>query len=289
MIGTALAASLAAQGHSIVRLVRRDPLAGEACWDPSRECLGAQALAGADAVINLAGVRIAGARWTRRRKQAILDSRVQSTVLLAAMMARMPHPPRVFLNASATGCYGDRSDEALDESSRPGEGFLADVAVAWEAAAQPASDAGIRVALLRSGIVLSKRGGALAALRPPFLLGVGGPIGGGRQYWPWISMADVLGAVSHILDGPAISGPVNLVAPQETTSHEFAKALGRALRRPAVIPLPAVAVRLAMGEMGVTLLVSARVRPGKLIATGYAFQHPTLDAALAWACDRRTP
>lgn len=280
LIGSALVPELRAAGHNVVALVRRDASApGELAWDPKRGTIDADGLEGADAVVHLAGYNL-GRRWTAARKRLILDSRVGGTRLLAETLAHLRRPPAVLVCASAIGFYGDRGDETLDESAPRGDGFLADVVVAWEAAAEPAHAAGIRVAHLRHGLVLSPRGGALARLLLPFRLGLGGRIGSGRQWWSWISIDDVVRAYLHVLERP-LAGPVNVTAPDPQRNVDFVKALGRALHRPTIAPFPIVAVELGLGEMGTELLLtSQRVVPAALEADGFSFRQPSLPGAL---------
>lgn len=280
-IGAPLAPALAARGHQIVRLVRarEAPSTDQITWDPATGWIDAPALEGLDAVIHLAGESIARGRWTAARKARIRDSRVGGTRLLAGTLARLSRKPRVLIGASAIGYYGDRGEEILVEDSAPGRGFLADVCREWEAAALPAHDAGIRVVHLRSGVVLSPTGGALARLLPIFRMRLGGPIGSGRQFMSWITLGDEIGAIIHALTQD-VRGPVNLVSPHPVTNREFTAALGRVLRRPALVPVPAAVLRLALGEMAGELLGSQRVHPARLLATGYAFRHPELEVAL---------
>jgi uncharacterized protein (TIGR01777 family) len=286
LIGSALEPSLRAAGHDVVRLVRRQPVADdEARWDPAAGTIAAGALEGVEAIVHLAGETI-GQRWSERARRRILDSRVRGTTLVAETAAALEPPPRVLVCASGADYYGDRSDEELTEESGAGSGFAAEVVAAWEQAAGPAREAGIRVAHLRQGMVLSRRGGALGRLLTPFRLGIGGRVGSGRQWWPWISLADVVRVYEHVLEGD-LEGPVNAAAPGMVTNAEFAKALGRAVRRPAVIPLPAVAIRLAFGQMGEEmLLASKRAVPARLEASGFAFEAPGLDAGLEAALER---
>jgi hypothetical protein len=283
LIGGALCAWLPSRGHSAVRLVRRAAKgASEIAWDPAAGTLDAGALAGVDAVVHLAGAGIADERWTDARKRVLRDSRVRSTALLATALARSPQGPRVFVSASAVGWYGDRGDECLDETSPAGTGFLAEVGRAWEAAADPAEAAGIRVAHPRTGIVLAKDGGALARLLPLFRAGLGGPVGSGRQWWSWIGLHDACAAILHAIEHEGVRGPFNLVAPQPLTAAGFAHTLGRALSRPALMPAPAFALRLAMGRelADEVLLASQRAFPAVLVRTGFAFRDPDLDVAL---------
>ena len=283
LVGSALRRALAAQGHDVLPLVRGAPPApGERVvrWDPAAGTLAAADLEGVDAVVHLAGERIAG-RWTAAKKARIRDSRVRSTALLAGTLARLARPPRVLVSASAVGWYGDRGDEILTEGSPPGTGFLAEVCREWEAATGPAALVGIRVAHLRIGMVLSRRGGGLAALLPAFRLGLGGAVGRGVQWMSWIALDDLVGALVHALGADTLAGPVNAVAPHPVTNREFTRTLGRVLRRPAFLPFPALAARLLLGEMAnALLLASVRALPLRLTASGYAFEHPQLDGAL---------
>jgi hypothetical protein len=281
LIGKALVAFLQGGGHEVVRLVRRAAGPGEIRWDPDRGELDPASLEGFDAVVHLAGEGIAEGRWTPARKERILKSRTQGTRLLAEALSRVARKPEVLVSASAIGFYGDRGDAPLDETSAPGTGFLADVTQAWEAAAVPAAEAGIRVVWLRTGIVLAPRGGALAQMLPPFQLGLGGPVGPGTQVMSWIALDDIVGAIHHILFTPGLRGAVNGTAPAPVTSAEFGRVLGRVLGRPAVLPLPGLAVRAMFGEMGEALLLGgARVLPNALVASGFDFLCPTLEEAL---------
>jgi uncharacterized protein (TIGR01777 family) len=283
LIGSAVSAALQADGHAVVRLVRRPPVAGgEVRWDPAAGVLDPTAVEGSDAVVHLSGEPILG-RWTAAKKAAIRASRVDSTALLSGVLAGLRHPPATLIAASAVGYYGDRGDELLTEESTPGRDWLAQVTSEWEAAAEPAARRGIRVVHLRTGLVLAPppKGGALASMLLPFQLGLGGPVASGRQYWSWIAIDDAVGAVRHLLASPQVRGPVNVTAPAPVTSREFARTLGRVLRRPAVLPVPAFALRLLFGEAAdATLLTGSRVVPAKLQASGYAFLYPYLEAAL---------
>jgi uncharacterized protein len=288
LVGTALVAHLAGAGHEVVRLVRggADPAAGEALWDPGRRLLDPAVLSGADAVVNLNGRNIGAGRWSDSVKAELRSSRLDSTCTIAAAIRAADKPPALLVNASASGYYGDRGDEALDESSSPGSGFLADLCRDWEAAATTANSERTRVVMLRLGMVIAGDGGALEKMLLPFKLGLGGRIGSGRQFWPWISLADVPGVVELALARQDLSGPVNLVAPQATRCSEFVDTLGSVLHRPTVLPLPAFAARAALGEMAESLLLaSARVRPRALEAAGYAFKHPSLEEALRAALE----
>ncbi|MBI2678049.1 MAG: TIGR01777 family protein [Candidatus Koribacter versatilis] len=282
LVGSALLPELVRAGHKVIRLVRQEARAGtpELCWDASGPPMPSL-FEGFDAVIHLAGENIAG-RWTEAKKQRIRESRVNGTRHLADSLAVMVKPPRVLVMASAIGYYGDRGEELLKENSGPGTDFLADVCQQWEAAAAPAEAAGIRVVKLRLGVVLAKHGGALAKLLTPFELGVGGRVGSGRQYWSWVTLSDVTGAFMHALAMESLRGPVNVTAPAPARNAEFTQALGRALHRPTIFPLPAFAAKLALGEMAeVVLLASQKVDGSKLAASGYNFRHPELQPALA--------
>lgn len=279
LVGSALVQALEGGGHSVVRLVRRDPAANEIRWDPAGG-LAAKALEGFDAVVHLAGESIAGC-WTAAKKARIRASRVQGTGTLAAALARTGQPPKVMVCASAIGIYGDRGDEVLREESAPGGDFLAEVSKQWEAATEPAARAGIRVVSLRFGVVLSRSGGALARMLPPFRMGAGGRIGSGQQWMSWITLEDVVAVIQHALATDSLRGPVNTVAPNPVTNAQFTRALGEALHRPTIFPLPAFMVRLVFGEMGEALLLgSQRVDCGKLLASGYRFRRPELKPAL---------
>ncbi len=282
LIGTALVPALLARGHRIAHLVRTPgPSApDQVAWDPAAGQIDARAIEGIDAAIHLAGESLAAGRWTAARKARIRDSRVQGTRLLASALARLTRKPETLICASATGYYGDRGDEILVEESAPGAGFLAGVCREWEAAAEPARAAGIRVAHLRSGVVLSPTGGALARLVPVFRLGLGGRLGNGRQFMPWIALDDEIEAIVHVLTRGDLRGPVNLVSPIPVTNREFTAALGRVLRRPTLFPVPEGILRLALGEVAGELFASQRVHPARLLGTGYAFRHPELEGAL---------
>jgi len=289
-VGSALGPSLTAGGHAITRLVRSTPRPGQAeiPWDPAAHSIPTPALEGFDAVVHLAGENIA-ARWTAEKKARIRDSRVQGTRLLCEALAQLIKPPKVLLCASAIGYYGDRGESTLREESAPGTGFLAEVCQAWEAAAAPAAQRGVRVVHLRLGVVLSPAGGALAQMLPPFRRGMGGVVGSGQQYISWIALDDVLGAMHHVLSTETLHGPVNVVAPQPVTNHAFTKTLGKVLGRPTVLPLPAFAARLAFGEMAEALLLaSTRVVPVRLQASGYPFQYPELEGALRHLLGKET-
>ena len=282
LIGSALVALLRARGHTVRRLLHspRDPNPGDIVWNPAMGAPPPAALAGADAVVHLAGEPVAH-RWKEARKRAIRESRVRSTELLAAAVRAMDPRPRVFLSGSAIGWYGDREDTLLDESSGPGDDFLARVCVDWEGAAAPMADAGVRVVLLRTGIVLDPAGGALERLLPIFRLGGGGPLGSGRQWMSWIGLTDHIRAMEHALLTESMQGPANIVAPNPVTNAEFATTLGRVLMRPALVPVPSFALELLYGEMArATILAGQRVLPKALSAAGFEFTQPTLEGAL---------
>jgi uncharacterized protein (TIGR01777 family) len=290
LVGSALVPLLVARGHEVVRLVRTKAGASmpekitDVEWHPERGEIDAAALTGVDAAVHLAGENISEGRWTDEKKRRIIESRRQGTRLIGETLARLNPRPRALVSASATGYYGDRGDEVLTEESAPGANFVAEVCREWEAAAEPARAAGIRTAHLRFGIILTGAGGALVKMATPFKFGVGGKLGSGAQYYSWITLEDVLAVVLHALENESLSGPVNAVSPQPVRNSEFTAALGRVLGRPTIFPVPAFAARLAFGEMADELLLaSARVEPAKLQASGFQFQHPTLDAALRHA------
>jgi uncharacterized protein (TIGR01777 family) len=284
LVGSQLVPALCSLGHNVVRLVRaHSPVAeGAALWDPAAGTIDPHALRDCDAAVNLAGESIAAGRWSEKRKQAILDSRVHATRTIAAALASVEPKPRVLLSASAVGFYGPRGGEVLDETAGTGSGdFLSEVCRQWEAATGPAAAAGVRVVAARFGVILSRRGGALAKMLLPFKLGLGGRVGSGQQYMSWIAIDDVVGAILHALNATTLSGPVNVVAPQPVTNLEFTRTLGRVLSRPTIFPMPAVAARAAFGQMGQELLLSGqRVEPAALLASGYTFKFPQLETAL---------
>jgi uncharacterized protein (TIGR01777 family) len=294
LVGRALTAFLQTQGHTVLRLVRRATTAkNEVFWNPANGEIAPQAMRGVDAVINLSGEGIADARWSAERKDAILRSRVESTRTLVAAMAAVQSErmrPFVFVSASAIGIYGNRGDDVLDENAATGTGFLADVCTAWEREAVAADSLGVRVVELRTGVVLTPAGGALAKLLPVFQAGLGGRLGAGKMWMSWISLDDLVGAIYHAVLDRRCDGPVNAVAPQAVTNAEFTRVLGGVLRRPAVLPVPAAALRAVFGEMAEeTLLSSARVVPGKLTEAHYAFRHETVDTALRHVLGRVGP
>jgi uncharacterized protein (TIGR01777 family) len=294
LVGGTLLPALAADGHTIGRLIRPGSLAGspdrpeDIPWDPGSGLLEPARAEGTDAVIHLAGEAIAGGPWTAARKRRIRDSRVTGTRRLAESLAALESPPRVFLVASAIGFYGNRGDEPLDETAPAGHGFLPAVCRAWEDAAAPARERGLRVVHLRIGVVLARGGGILAPLLPLFRLGLGAVLGTGREWLSWIDLEDVAAAMRHALACEELSGPVNLVAPNPVTSRAFADELARALGRPRWLAVPAPIVRLFLGDMGRELaLASSRVIPARLAATGFAFRHERLPDSLRHQLERR--
>ncbi len=289
LIGRMLVAHAASHGARLYPLVRRQAQLGtlEISWDPHLGVLAAADLEGMDAVVHLAGENLGSGRWTAARKARFRASRLQSTTLLCRALSQLRRPPEVLVVASAVGYYGDRGDVEVNEDTGPGRGFLAELVQAWEAAAGPARDMGIRVVHARFGIVLSRHGGALARQLPLFRWGLGGPLGSGHQYVSWIAATDAIGAVWQALHDATLNGPCNIVSPQPVTSAEFAGTLGRVLRRPVWLPAPAFALRLLLGDMAdEALLVSTRVRPGCLLSAGYPFVCPELEAALRHELNR---
>jgi uncharacterized protein len=282
LIGTALSRSLQDDGHEVRRLVRTDSEDPAAIrWDPRSGSIDAAALDGVDAVVHLAGAGIGDKRWTAARKRLIRESRTKGTDLLARTLAGLDRPPKVLVSASGVHAYGDGGDEVLTETSPRGEGFLAGVVEAWEQATEPAGAAGIRTAFARSGLVLSRRGGGLVPMLRLFRLGLGGRLGSGRQWMSWISLTDEVGALRFLLDEDGVSGPVNLTSPNPVTNRDFTAALGRALHRPTLLPVPRLGPRLVLGELADELLFcSLRVKPTVLAAAGYRYRHPELDGAL---------
>ncbi len=283
LVGRALLELLKAEGHEAIRIVRK--ASGSSgpgvLWDPETRAIDLKGLESVDGVVHLAGESIVG-RWTPALKNKILKSRVDGTQLIAESIARLQRPPKVLVCASAIGFYGDRGQEVLDESSPMGRGFLPEVCQAWESAASPAKRAGIRTTHLRFGIILSAKGGALAKMLFPFRLGLGGVLGNGRQTMSWVTIDDVAGIILHALKNEGLEGPVNVVSPSPVTNREFTKALGRALGRPTIFPVPSFGIRLLFGEMAdALLLASAKVLPTKLQKSGYLFKHPNLDFALS--------
>lgn len=281
LIGQALVAALRERGDRVVRLVRR-AAAGpdEISWDPVAGQLDPATLEGVDAVINLAGAGVGDHRWTDAYKQQILDSRTSTTGLLARTIAGLERKPRVLANASAIGWYGDTGDRAVDEADPAGHGFLADVVRAWEAATLPASEAGVRVVMARTGLVVAKHGGAWQRLFPLFSLGLGGKMGSGRQYWSWISLRDEVAAWLFCIDHDHVAGPVNFTGPEPVTNAEVVAAMGRVLNRPTVLPVPAFALEIALGEFSTEILSSARVMPRALSDAGFTWQDRMIESAI---------
>ena len=282
LIGTALVTRLHGAGHDVVRLVRRQPRAAdEVRWDPERGTVDVAGLAGLDAAVHLAGAGVGDHRWTDEYKRTIRDSRVLGTRTLVKALTTLDPLPQVLVSGSAVGFYGDRGDEELTEESAGGQGFLADVVRAWEAETEPASSAGIRVATIRSGLVMSPSGGAFGRLLPLIKLGLGGPLGNGRQWWPWITLEDELGAIEFLLTHD-VAGPVNLSAPHPAPQKDVVRAIARATHRPALLPAPRLALRVALGEFSDDILDSQRVLPRRLVAAGFTFRHPELAGASDW-------
>ncbi|MGZ4813770.1 MAG: TIGR01777 family oxidoreductase [Terriglobales bacterium] len=281
LVGSALVPALQSAGHEVIKLVRRATRnASERQWNPMGDP-DPSLVDGADAVVHLAAETIKG-WWTTGKKERILQSRVRGTEMIAQSIAAAEHKPRIFVSASGTGYYGHRKDEVLTEESGGGRGFLAELARDWERAARPAGEAGVRTVLLRISLVLSGRGGALQAMLPSFRMGMGGPVSNGKQYWPWITIEDMVRVIIFAIENDALRGPVNVCAPQHTTNREFTRALGKVLRRPTIFPLPGVVVTLVLGEMGQeALLTSTRAEPQKLKAAGFSFKHPEIKEALA--------
>ena len=290
LIGSALVASLDGAGHESVRLVRSaEPVdatghAGRPAsvlWNPNAARLEPGPFEGFDAVVHLAGENIFGLRWTKAKKAQIFDSRVLGTRLLCETLARLDQPPRVLVSASGVNYYGNSGDQERREDSPPGEGFLAEVCKAWENATRPAADAGIRVVNMRLGVVLSPRGGALRTMLRPFRLGLGGRLGSGRQYVSWITLDDVVRAAEHLIVTDSLAGPVNAVSPCPATNRELTRALGSVLHRPVLLPAPAIALRVLLGEMADELLLSSvRVLPHRLVESGFRHEDPELEPAL---------
>jgi uncharacterized protein (TIGR01777 family) len=281
-IASALVPALQADGHRVVRLVRQDAAGpDDVRWDPPTGAIDSERLEGVDAVVHLAGAGIGDKKWTAARKQLVLDSRTQGTSLLARTLAGLARKPRVLVSASAIGYYGDRGDDVLTEDSEPGDDFGAHVCREWEAAAAPASDAGIRVVRIRTGLVQGRAGGMLQRLLLPFKLGAGGRLGSGTQYMSWIAIDDEVNAIRHLLENDSVDGPVNLTAPNPVTNAEYTETLGRVLHRPTMIPTPLFALKAVYGaELVETLLGSQRVSSEKLRASGFEFSYPDLEGAL---------
>ncbi|MFD5079302.1 TIGR01777 family oxidoreductase [Streptomyces sp. NPDC058371] len=281
LIGSALARSLTADGHEVVRLVRRAPRTkDEVRWDPDAQRVDADGLAGCAAVVNLAGAGIASRRWTAAYRAKIRDSRVLGTATLAEAVASLDSPPRVFVNGSAMGFYGDTGSRAVDETAPPGDGFLPSVCVAWEEATGAAQEAGIRTVFARTGLVVARGGGAWGKLFPLFKAGLGGRLGNGRQYWSYIALHDEVAALRHLIDTESLSGPVNLTGPEPLTNAEVTEAMGRVLNRPTLFAVPAPVLRLVLGDMAGDILGSQRVLPTRLLESGFSFAFPSIEGAL---------
>ena len=281
LVGSALIPVLERDGHEITRLVRNAPKAGEIEWHPNQDVLKANDFEGFDVIINLAGENIAGGRWTDDQKRKIRDSRVNGTHLLSEAISKLARKPKVFVCASATGIYGDRGDETLDEQSESGGGFLAGVCREWEKASEPASKAGVRVVNLRFGPILAREGGMLSKLLTPFKMGMGGKVGSGKQFISWVALEDAVRVVKFAIDDETIRGPLNVVSPNPVTNEEFTKTLGHVLNRPTALAMPAFAARLAFGEMAdEMLLTSQHVIPKRLTHGGFQFELPELEGAM---------
>ncbi|WP_327395217.1 TIGR01777 family oxidoreductase [Streptomyces phaeochromogenes] len=281
LIGSALVRSLTADGHEVVRLVRRTPRAkDEVEWDPERQYVDAAGLVGCDAVVNLAGAGIGDHRWTDEYKRRIRDSRLLGTAALAEAVASLDRPPRVFLNGSAMGVYGDTGERAVDESAPPGIGFLPSLCVEWEEAAAPAEEAGVRTVFARTGLVVAAKGGAWGRLFPLFKAGLGGRMGDGRQYWSYIALHDHVAALRYLIDSESLAGPFNLTAPEPLTNREITAAMGRVLHRPAVFAVPAPVLKIVLGEMAQEVLGSQRVVPTRLLESGFTFAFPGIEEAI---------
>ncbi|MFD8914920.1 TIGR01777 family oxidoreductase [Streptomyces sp. NPDC059575] len=281
LIGSALVRSLRADGHEVVRLVRHEPRGeDEVRWAPERQTVDAAGLSGCDVVVNLAGAGVGDKRWTPEYKRLIRDSRVLGTATLAEAAAALPEPPRVFVNGSAIGYYGDTGDRITDESAPPGDGFLPSVCEEWEEAAAPVREAGVRTVFVRTGLVVASGGGAWGRLFPLFKAGLGGRLGNGRQYWSYIALHDEVAAIRHLIDRADLSGPFNLTAPDPLTNQQITEAMGRVLHRPTPFPVPAAVLRAVLGEMAGDVLGSQRVVPRRLLESGFAFAFPGIEDAI---------
>lgn len=288
LIGTALVRSLRADGHDVVRLVRRPPRAeDEVRWEPKRQWVDTEGLAGCAAVVHLAGAGIGDHRWTDAYKKELRDSRVLGTSAIAEAVASLDTPPRVLVSGSAIGFYGDTGERAVDESAPPGEGFLADLCQEWEEAAGAAQEAGVRTVFARTGLVVAGEGGAWGRLFPLFRLGLGGRMGSGRQYWSFVALDDHIAALRHILAAEELVGPVNLTAPEPVTNREVTAAMGRVMGRPTLLSVPAPALRLALGELSGEVLGSVRAVPRRLLDSGFSFARPGIEEALRAALAAR--
>ncbi|WP_225831017.1 TIGR01777 family oxidoreductase [Streptomyces sp. NK08204] len=281
LVGSALVRSLTADGHEVVRLVRRAPRGGdEVRWDPEGRYVDAAGLAGCDVVVNLAGAGVGDRRWTAEYKRRIRDSRVLGTAALAEALAALRERPRVFVSGSAIGFYGDTGDRAVDEDAPAGDGFLPSLCVEWEAAAAPAREAGVRTVFARTGLVVARGGGAWGRLFPLFSAGLGGRLGDGRQYWSYIALHDEVAAIRFLIDSESLSGPFNLTAPQPLTNRQITEAMGRVLHRPTPFAVPAPVLRAVLGEMAADVLGSQRVLPRRLLESGFEFAFPGIDDAI---------
>ncbi|MFG2781597.1 TIGR01777 family oxidoreductase [Streptomyces prunicolor] len=281
LIGSALVRSLTADGHEVVRLVRRGARgADEVCWDPEGQYVDAAGLDGCDAVVNLAGAGVGDHRWTDAYKKQVRDSRVLGTAALAEAVAALDRPPRVWVNGSAIGFYGETGDRAVDESAPPGDGFLPSLCTEWEEATAPVQEAGVRTVFARTGLVVAREGGAWAKLFPLYKAGLGGRFGNGRQYWSFVALHDEVAAIRHLIDTDGLSGPFNLTAPNPVTNREIAAAMGRVLRRPNLFTVPAPALKLVLGEMSGDVLGSQRVLPKRLLESGFTFAFPEIEGAI---------
>jgi len=281
LIGTALQAALHQQGHKVTCMERGENCTSNFFWQPDKKIIHFDGTKHIDVVINLAGSNISDGRWTDKKKQLILDSRIKSTQLLSTTLAKLKSPPKLFISGSAIGFYGETGSGIVNENSNGGNDFLANISKQWEDATKSAIDAGIRTVNLRTGIVLSTKGGALQKMLLPFKLGLGGVVGSGKQYMSWVSIEDVTRIISFIIDNDTLVGPVNMVSPEPVTNYEFTKSLGQSLGRPTIFPMPAFVARLLFGEMAdALLLTSIRVKPEKLIQQGYDFYHQNLSNAL---------
>jgi uncharacterized protein len=284
LIGTPLVAHLRDKGHDVYRMVRRAASApDEITWNPESGFVDLEKLAGTEAVIHLAGAGVGDHRWTDAYKREILDSRVKGTDTISRAMAALDPKPRVLVSASAIGFYGDTGDKAVTEMDPSGHGFLADVVVAWEAAANPARDAGIRVVHPRTGLVVASEGGAWGRMFPLFKAGVGGKLGSGKQYWSWISMRDEIAALTYLMENDSLTGPVNLTGPTPQTNSEITKIMGSVLGRPTFLPVPSIALKTALGEFSTEVLGSARVLPAVLEQNAFTFQDTTIESAIRQA------
>ncbi|MBK3577192.1 TIGR01777 family oxidoreductase [Streptomyces sp. MBT65] len=281
LIGSALVRSLTADGHEVVRLVRHGARAAdEVCWDPEGQYVDAAGLDGCDAVVNLAGAGVGDHRWTDAYKKTVRDSRVLGTTALAEAVAALDRPPRVWVNGSAIGFYGETGDRAVDEDAPPGDGFLPSLCVEWEEATAPVQEAGVRTVFARTGLVVAKEGGAWAKLFPLYKAGLGGRFGNGRQYWSFIALHDEVAAIRHLIDTEGLSGPFNLTAPNPLPNREISAAMGRVLRRPSLFTVPAPALKAVLGEMSGDVLGSQRVLPKRLLESGFTFAFPEIEGAI---------